>query len=677
MQDRSMVLIVDDVELNRAFLSDILGEEYWILEACDGIEALAQINRYGTEIGIVLLDIIMPEKDGFGVLEAMKKQGWMNKIPVVLISAENSSEYISRAYGMGAADYISRPFDANIIKKRVANTLMLYMRQQEIHKFTMEQMEKKSRSEGLLIDLLSTLAEFKTDKPRFHTKRVRLITKILLNTLGKMFPKYNLDPADILMISDAAALHDIGKFVVSENVLNDPGKLEQEEMKQVRMHAEAGAAIIRDYCREDEDEFLKYAADICLSHHERWDGTGYPNQLRESDIPLCAQVVGLADAYDVLISKRAYKQAYSHEQAMRMLLEGECGGFNPDLLACLEEAAEIIKNFAEKAEMSPDEISKLENRYPKVIFSGSEGILSDRTLFLLEQERIKYQFLAALSNEVLFEYDLMEDKLTLSERAHEELGVSSVLRNVRKDARSLSFLDIRDIRKIAASLVKTSPEAPFLKRQCLVKLGNGTKQWYEFTFRSMWNNGLSPSFLGFIGKMTNIHDRKLENLRLTLLAERDPLTGLYNQASARHKIEEILSRESMKASALLFFDFDDFKDVNDTLGHAFGDKILCHIADTIVKTIRTGDIAARVGGDEFIIFLSNISDVSVIERRADDLFKALCGTYEKYDFSVSMGAAVYPRDGEAFEALYDAADRALYVSKGLGKKQYTFYNDKS
>lgn len=673
MREKPRVLIVDDVELNRAFLSDILKDDYQISEACDGIEALEQIADLKDRLSIVLLDIIMPGKDGFEVLEEMKKSGWLERIPVVLISAENSAEYISRAYGMGAADYISRPFDSGIIKKRVENTISLHMRHQEMKKYVLDRMQRRDRAEGELIDLLSTLVEFRSQEPEHHIKQVRELTKLLLETLVEKFPKYKLEPIRIGMISRAAALHDVGKAFISLEILNKPGRLEAEEYEQVKQHAAAGASMLE---KLEKSKLIEYAIDICRYHHERFDGSGYPAGLKGKAIPLCAQVVGLADAYDVLVNRRVYKKAYTHEQAVEMLLAGEFGAFNPDLLACLTAKSEKIKQCAASAGAASPVRRKGEPQSLEDIFLAHGGGVSSRTLFLLEQERIKYQFLASLSNEVLFEYDAQEDTLVFSGRAHEEMDLPVMLKNVSKNKAAVKLLSERDIQDIGERILASTPEAPILKEQYLVMQKDGTKQWNEFSMRTMWGDGLVPSLTGVIGKMTNIHASKLEEARLTNLAERDPLTGLYNQAAARRKVEALLSRKPDRPAAFLFFDFDNFKTINDTLGHAFGDRILCHISDTILKNVSYGDIAARVGGDEFIVFMRDVSDKRQIEQRTRQLFESLCGTYEQCVFSVSTGVAVYPDDGDSFASLYEAADRALYVSKGLGKRQYTFFQNK-
>lgn len=670
--DKQIVLIVDDVELNRAFLADILYDRYEILEAADGLEAMEMIRKYGKKINIVLLDVVMPKMDGFTVLLQMKLENWIDKIPVVLISAENSSEYISKGYELGAVDYINRPFDAGIIQKRISNTIMLYAKQKALEYQVAEQIREKEKSNMLMIDILSTVVEFRNGESGLHVLRIRVITEILLEALEKRFPKYALTPVINAMISNAAALHDIGKIAIPEKILNKPAKLTFDEFELMKTHAAIGAKMLDDMRFGREEELVCFAKDICHYHHERWDGRGYPDGLKAMNIPLCAQVVSLADVYDALVSERVYKKAYSHDEAIRMILDGECGEFNPDLITCLiEEEATLERRIQERYE-TPNDLFDIDSISKEIIDNSTHAHVSDRTMFLFEQERIKYQFLAALSNEILYEYNYKEDTLVFSEQAHKELNVPTVINNCHNNSLAFSFLDREDLNDFRNRIIKTTLENPFLQLQYPIQLPNGKKEWYEFTARSMWSDGLQPEMLGFIGKMNNIHTNKIETNRLKKLAESDSLTGLYNQAAAREKIEEILEVESSSHSALLFLDLDNFKTVNDSLGHMFGDRVLCHTAKIIRNAIKIGDVAARVGGDEFIIFFKDVRNLD-IKKRVVHLYNILCNEYEGYEVSVSIGVASFPQDGKTYTDLLNSADKALYYAKHAGKKTYAFY----
>lgn len=673
MDNRPLVLIVDDVELNRSFLKDMLMEEYQILEASNGMEALVELKKYGSDIAIVLLDVVMPEMDGFEVLTYMNQMSWINDIPVVMISAENSVDFINKGFKLGAVDYISRPFDANIIRRRVENTIVLYSKQKSLQRIVKEQIREKEKNNSLMVDILSTIVEFRNGESGIHVLRIRVITEILLEALSKKYPKYQITPSMIAVISNAAALHDVGKIMIPEEILNKPGRLTDEEFNQMKTHTVLGAEMLDNIRFGKQEELIQYAHAICRWHHERWDGRGYPDGLAGEEIPISAQVVSLADVYDALVSVRVYKPAYSHKKTIQMILSGECGAFNPDLMECLISEEPYLEERIRVACGNQDKLFDVEKLTQDVIVQKSSS-LSDRTLFLLEQERTKYQFLASLSNEILFDYDVKTDMITLSERGKMELGVDINVVGVAKNPGSVGILRKDDWLDLIHKVKETTPDQPFLQVHYLVKLPDGEEQWYEFTMRSMWSSDLYPEIIGCIGKMTNIHEQKIENFRLKSLAERDSLTKLYNNATARRIIEEFLSKNPSKNAAILFFDVDDFKMANDTYGHIFGDNILKYIAEIILQNIRSEDVAARIGGDEFLIFLKCIRNPYSIEEHARRICKALSNHYKGYYFSVSMGVASYPVDGKTYSELLNNADKALYASKRQGKNQVSFYS---
>ncbi len=336
MEDKQCILIVDDVEMNRDLLSMMLEEEYRLLEAKDGNEAIAMLEKYGTQIDLLLLDVVMPNMDGFGVLEVMNQRQWIQDIPVIMVSAENGPDYIAKGYDMGVTDYISRPYDGSIVKKRVKNTMMLYTKQKRLQTIIKEELVAKQKNNRVMIDILSTVVEFRNGESGMHVIRVRTIVEILLEAYLEMHPEITMDLEDQILISDAASLHDIGKIVIPEEILNKPGKLTKEEFEVMKTHSARGADMLNSLPMRMESRLLKHAYAICRWHHERWNGGGYPDGLRGDEIPLSAQLVALADVYDALTSKRVYKPAFTHERAIEMILGGECGEFNPDILECLK-----------------------------------------------------------------------------------------------------------------------------------------------------------------------------------------------------------------------------------------------------------------------------------------------------------------------------------------------------
>ena len=337
------ILIVDDSEMNREILSSILGDEFDILEAADGKECISVIRKHGRDIALVLLDIVMPEMDGFEVLEFMNKHEWIDDIPVIMISSEDSAASVKKAYEMGVSDYINRPFDVEVVHRRVFNTIKLYAKQRRLIALITNQVYEKEKNNRILIEILSQIVEFRNGESGRHVLNVNIITGILLEQLAQITDKYNISWSDRLIITTAASLHDIGKIGINEKILNKAGRLTPQEIEKIKEHTVIGASILENMELFKDEELVKTAYQICRWHHERYDGRGYPDGLKGEEIPVSAQVVALADVYDALVSRRVYKKSYSHEEAMKMILGGECGAFNPVLLQCLTEAQDKIK----------------------------------------------------------------------------------------------------------------------------------------------------------------------------------------------------------------------------------------------------------------------------------------------------------------------------------------------
>ena len=344
MEKRNLpqLLVVDDSEMNREILKEILGKEYRILEACDGEEALKMLEQYGTEISLVLLDIIMPKMDGFEVLAYMNRDKWIEDIPVIMISSEGSESYIRRAYELGASDYISRPFDAKVVYQRVINMIKLYAKQRRLIHLVTDQIYEKEKNNRMMTGILSQIVEFRNGESGLHVLHINILTQLLLEKLMRKSENYDLSWSQQHMIATASALHDIGKIGIDEKILNKPGKLTKEEFEAMKQHTIIGARMLDSLEMYHDEEMMKYAYEICRWHHERYDGKGYPDGLKGEEIPISAQVVSLADVYDALVSDRVYKKAYSHEKAMEMILNGECGMFNPLLLECLVEIQDKV-----------------------------------------------------------------------------------------------------------------------------------------------------------------------------------------------------------------------------------------------------------------------------------------------------------------------------------------------
>ena len=334
---KQTVLVVDDSEINRQMLSEMLKNDFRVLEASSGEQCVDMLQEHGGEISIILLDIIMPGMDGFDVLEYMRENHWIEEIPVIIISKDNSLASVTKAYKMGASEYIGRPFDAQVIYQRVYNVIKLYAKQRRLISLVTEQIYEKEKNERMLVDLLSQIVELRNGENGIHVRHVHILTEMLLEQLVQKTDRYNLTWSDQLVITTASALHDIGKIGISEKILNKREALTKREEELVEAHTVLGASMLKNLDSHAEDDLVKTAYEICRWHHERYDGSGYPDGLKGDEIPIAAQIVALADAYDKLIRDRVNAKGIPHEEAMKILLQERSSEFNPILLECLSE----------------------------------------------------------------------------------------------------------------------------------------------------------------------------------------------------------------------------------------------------------------------------------------------------------------------------------------------------
>ena len=343
LQNKSQILLVDDSAMSRMILKEILGGDYSILEAENGQECLEKMQAEAGNIALVLLDINMPVLDGFEVLKAMNINHTIEDIPVIMISSDDSDAAIRRSYELGASDYVTRPFDARIVYRRVTNTIKLYAKQRRLVQMVSDQIRARENNTDMLVGVLSHIVEFRNGESGAHVRHIRIITELLLHRLLEISSQYPITAEQQDNIPLASALHDIGKIGIDEKILNKPGKLTPEEFEVVKTHSMLGAEMLHQLENFNEQPLLQTAYEITRWHHERWDGRGYPDGLKGDAIPISAQLVALADVYDALTSERCYKKAFSHEKAVQMILNGECGAFNPLLLQCLTDVQTDLK----------------------------------------------------------------------------------------------------------------------------------------------------------------------------------------------------------------------------------------------------------------------------------------------------------------------------------------------
>lgn len=494
------ILIVDDSEMNRAILSEMIGDKYNFIEAENGAEAVAILQHRNAEISLVLLDIVMPVMNGYDVLEIMHSRRWIDDIPVIMISEESTPSNIERAYDMGAVDFIARPFDKSVVLRRVVNTFMIYEKQKKLTELAVSQIYEKERNSNLMINILSHIVEFRNGESGLHVLHVQNLTEILLKTLVRTTDKYKLSPSEIAMISHASALHDIGKITIPDEILNKPGRLTDEEFAVMKTHSMAGADMLAQLTFFADEPLLKTAYEICRWHHERFDGRGYPDGISGDDIPISAQIVALADVYDALTSDRVYKKAFSHETAIGMIREGKCGSFNPLLLECLSAAADRIRDIVN----SPAQY-KLHDCIDDIsgeVFSRTELTSAKRTFDLLNHEKTVNKFFMNLSKEFLFEYTVTPSVLVLTPAGARILGTEQIIVNPFTDNSPLHPIFCEEIhRRVSEKARNSSPENPEFEFECDAFIG-GQPRHIKLICSSTWIIDEPPVYTGVIGKMT-------------------------------------------------------------------------------------------------------------------------------------------------------------------------------
>lgn len=497
-ENRETILIVDDSAMNRMLLSDILSDTYNIIEAEDGEQAIAILQQHASEISIVVLDMVMPKVDGFGVLEAMNENRWIQFLPVVSISTESSPEFVERAYSLGVTDFINRPFDELIVIRRVSNTIKLYAKQRKLTNMVANEIFEKERNGSLMITILSHIVEFRNGESGMHVMNIGTLTEILLNQISKKDDKYYLPYAERDLIVKASALHDIGKISIPEEVLNKPGKLTDKEFEAMKQHTVIGYQMLSDLGFQDEP-LVKVSREITRWHHERYDGRGYPDGLKGDEIPLSAQIVSLADVYDALTSERVYKPAFSHEKAIQMILNGECGAFNPLLLECLVEAQDAIRQGLAQPNRAFNSYEDLKSIAPAIQDAETLDV-TEYALDQLENEREKNHFLTEISRQLQFDYNKSLDLLHIPVWAAKRLGTPAQIKDPLHTEALANLISHDLVELLSKAITETTPQDPLVRLDCTVT-SNGEAYDCIIITKTVWSQEEEPILVGIIGKI--------------------------------------------------------------------------------------------------------------------------------------------------------------------------------
>ncbi len=506
MKDK--VLIVDDSELNREFLSDILEDDYELLLSENGFDALMQMKNNLNDIALVLLDLVMPEMDGFKVLSYMKKYNWIQDIPVVIISSDFSAENIEKAYELGAEDFINRPFNVSIVKRRVSNLITLYAKQKKLKRIVTQQIYEKEKRSNLMISILSHIVEFRNGESGMHVLHINNITEKLLHSLVRNHEDIRLSSSEIALIRTASSLHDIGKISIPTEILNKPGRLTQEEFEIMKTHSQIGSDMLSSLKLGKKDPLIQVSYEICRWHHERWDGRGYPDGLKGDEIPLSAQVVSLADVYDALTSERCYKKAIPHEEAMQMILDGKCGAFNPKLLAALIDIEDDLKEETHKYVPS-DAASEVDDAV-KVLQNYDELSVTNQMMEQLEIEQKKISFFTDKLSNITFVYNTNLDMIFFSKKDALRLNAPEVVLNPLSNKGIISEKYKKALEEFIELAKNTTCEKPDFEFECNLTI-DGEEKICHCICRTMWLMKTKAEFAGVVGiidQERNVEDKQ-------------------------------------------------------------------------------------------------------------------------------------------------------------------------
>ena len=510
MSLKPKILIADDSAMNRAILVEMLGDGYDVIEAENGREAV-RVLQSAPEIDLLLLDIMMPEMDGFEVLEQMKRYGWIDEVPVVMISAENGSAYVERAYDLGATDFISRPFDMAIVRRRVTNTLMLYTKQKQLVGLVARQVYENQKSNNLMINILSHIVEFRNGESGSHVLHIHTATELILNHLVKKTDKYKLSAADIAMIGTASSLHDIGKINIPEEILNKPGRLTKEEFDIMKTHTTIGAHILENLPFQQDEPLVKVSYEICRWHHERWDGRGYPDGLKGEEIPIAAQVVALADVYDALTSERCYKKAFDHDTAVRMILNGECGTFNPLLMECLTEVAdELHRALTDNDAAAQMNFGSATRKITDALLQENDLPDTGRLENALQIEQQKHTFYVDHTPDLQLDYNEVSDTVTMSEWGVRHLHCPREM--PFKNAMETLLVSPNDRSAMLDAIAKTDADHPDTAVTVLLSV-DGLMRWYKVYIRTLWARGEETTRVGLVMQAEDVHEKTIRDAK--------------------------------------------------------------------------------------------------------------------------------------------------------------------
>lgn len=687
------VLIADDIEINRVILAEIFDDTYEIHQAENGKQAIEIIQRMNGEIDLILLDILMPEMNGYEVLNWIRSNGLSDRIPVVVVTVIDNLDNEICALELGASDILLKPIEPALARKRIQNIWEAFRyRKMTGEEGTVTLCEANKEYENLS-NVLEEVLTHPNVEPADHMLRVSGYTEAILNAYGRLYPEAGLDAQTAEVMGDAALLHDIGKTAISEVIIRKEGLLSERDQVLFNVHCAAGSKIVELFSSSPSKQFLQYAYNMCKYHHERMDGTGFPDGVEDEAIPFYAQAVSAANEYDKLLMRGS-----TPEEAGRSIQAKEGSWYKSSIVKSFCEALPELERIQRQITEYP--MQECSDRVSEILRKEILGSRQQNERPRLHSLYALFRYLEATVIEVDVEnesysrvYSTLADFTDLPGRG----GMKEVLQPYLKKHVRNEFYE---------SMLKRLKEN--LREEAGNGLGEtypiyndlyGEYQWYHvscitmdifyggnrklFVLKNLSNDISAQNAIEKtkeeVSNITSVINKyKQENEYLRVLAKLDQLTGLYNKITAQSLIESKRRAFMGKKHGLLIFDLDNFKSINDTRGHLTGDRVLQNVGAVLKGKFRDEDVIGRIGGDEFIAFLANISGEEVLVRKANSILDSLKNMNTDYmdgeKVTASIGG-VLCNDREPFEALFRKADSALYKAKRLGRGTFQLYSD--
>lgn len=513
------ILIADKNIDNKSQLENLLGQSYDYLFASNVNEVIEKFKNE-QDIDLLILNTEKIDSDELRVLNYLNETNLINKLPIMLIVQYGNNALIEKAYSLGITDLILTPFNPNVVRHRVKNTIDLFNNQKKLINVVEKQIKEREETNDAMINIFSNVIELRNHESGAHTMHVQVITNLLLKELVKLTDKYKLSESDITLISSLAAMHDIGKITVPESILNKPGKLTDEEWVIMRNHTVSGYEILCNSNIDQNSKFMKYAKEIVRHHHEKFDGRGYPDHLIGDEIPISAQVVSLADCYDALTSVRCYKKAYTHDEAVAMLLNKECGEFNPILIEAFKRIeSELRADLDVGLDHSLKDVS---SKDLTIEVLESSNIDYDKIKLESELDNIRRKFFDdSLNNNIWIEFDNLLHKFYYLDGYKR---ISRVFDTFDIKNSEYNILSEIDTKRFLEKFKLVSKDNPSFELEVILNI-DGRPKYHRLSCLTIWNEH-NIRITTFVA-LTNIHEEVIKrNLRQT------NISGLKELASA-------------------------------------------------------------------------------------------------------------------------------------------------